>query len=95
MITRIVKMIFREKEIAAFIEIFNSSCSKIRSFEGCNALNLLQSLEDKRIFFTISKWNSANDLEKYRSSELFQSTWEKTKILFEEKPEAWTTVNAL
>lgn len=94
MITRIVKMIFRKEEIAAFIEIFNSSCNNIISFEGCNALKLLQSQEDKRIFFTISKWNSVNDLEKYRASELFHSTWAKTKILFEEKPEAWTTAPA-
>lgn len=88
-------MIFREKEIPAFIEIFNSSCSKIRSFDGCCDLTLLQSQDDKRIFFTISIWNSSHDLEKYRSSELFQTTWSKTKILFEEKPEAWTTAIAL
>jgi quinol monooxygenase YgiN len=95
MITRIVKMIFREQEIPAFLELYKSSCTKIRSFEGCKSLKLIQSKDDKRIMFTISEWQSEEFLEKYRSSELFKSTWTKTKILFADRPEAWTSSPAV
>jgi (4S)-4-hydroxy-5-phosphonooxypentane-2,3-dione isomerase len=91
MITRIVKMIFREEEIPVFLEIFNDSCSLIRNAEGCKSLRLLQSETDRRIMFTISEWEDKEFLEKYRASDLFKSTWAKTKIMFAEKPEAWST----
>ena len=88
-------MVFREEEIPTFIQIFNTSCSKIRSSEGCIDLKLLQSTDDKRIFFTLSLWESEKYLQDYRSSELFGTTWAKTKILFADKPEAWTTITPL
>lgn len=84
-------MTFREKDIPVFLEIFNNSCSRIRNAAGCINLQLLQSESDHRIMFTISEWETEEFLEKYRSSELFQTTWAKTKVLFAEKPEAWTT----
>jgi hypothetical protein len=30
-------------------------------------------------------------LEAYRSSELFEQTWAETKILFDDRPQAWST----
>ena len=32
-----------------------------------------------------------DDLNNYRNSELFKDVWSKTKILFNKKPEAWST----
>lgn len=90
MIVRFVKMEFRESEIETFKEIFNSSCEKIRNFKGVQSLELLQGKDDKTIFFTRSIWDKTESLENYRHSELFKSTWSKTKVLFKEKPEAWT-----
>jgi hypothetical protein len=46
------------------------------------------------MFFTYSYWDDATDLENYRNSEFFKSVWAKTKVLFSEKPEAWS-VNKL
>ncbi len=88
-------MIFREEEIPVFLEIFTTSCSKIRNFDGCINLQLMKSQNDKRILFTISEWESEDHLERYRSSELFTATWAKTKILFDAPPEAWTTTPGL
>ena len=35
-------------------------------------------------------WESEEDLENYRKSELFTEVWDFTKQLFNDKPEAWS-----
>ncbi len=42
------------------------------------------------MFFTFSVWTSAEHLDAYRNSELFRTTWARTKALFAEKPQAWS-----
>lgn len=92
MLTRLVKMNFHEEKISEFLEIFNINKNFIASFEGCHSVELQRDLNTPTIFFTISKWRSEEDLENYRKSELFKRVWAKTKILFQEKAEAWTLV---
>lgn len=87
---RIVKLTFRENEVDSFLEIFNESKTKIRSFPGCARLELLNDINNPAIFFTYSYWDRPESLENYRTSELFQSVWMKTKVLFDGKPEAWS-----
>lgn len=94
MIIRIVKMTFKPEKVSDFLEIFERSKTKIRAFEGCESLTLLQHHEDNSLIFTYSKWKSESHLEAYRNSGLFKLTWESTKLLFNDKPEAWT-VNIL
>ena len=89
-ITRIVKMTFDPARVNDFLSVFNENRDRIAGFEGCMALELHHELSQPNVFFTISKWRSENDLEQYRSSELFQKTWARTKTLFAAKPEAWT-----
>ena len=91
MITRLVKLTFAPENIPAFISIFESSKNKIRAFEGCEHVELLNDVENPHIFFTRSIWRTEDDLNLYRHSELFKATWAKTKVLFAQKPEAWTT----
>lgn len=83
-------MRFREGTSDEFLEVFNASCGKIRAFPGCHHLELLRNESDACHFMTYSKWDSTEALEQYRVSELFQSTWAKTKPLFETKAEAWS-----
>ena len=90
MIVRIVKLTFKRENIASFEQIFEETKELIRNFEGCNNLELYQSIEDPGIFFTYSYWNSDEDLQAYRQSDFFKSVWGKTKILFKEKPQAWS-----
>lgn len=90
MIKRIVKMNFREEEVPSFMEVFEASKHAIRSFPGCHHLELLQSKSERNILFTFSVWENEDALENYRQSELFITTWRKTKVLFSEKAEAWT-----
>jgi quinol monooxygenase YgiN len=91
MIIRIVKMHFKEESIADFLSIFEYSHTKIRAYEGCHHLQLLKDVDDETIFFTLSHWESSAALEKYRKSELFQSTWSKTRPLFKDRAQAWST----
>ncbi len=90
MIIRIVKLHFQADKVEEFLKIFEASKQKIRAFEGCQRLELLQEAENPSCFMTYSWWNSTADLEMYRHSELFKSTWAKTKVLFSDRPLAWS-----
>jgi hypothetical protein len=90
MIKRIVKMTFQANKIEIFKVLFEARKEQIRGFNGCEYLELLQNVNQPNIFFTYSFWNSETDLNAYRDSELFKDTWAKTKVLFDEKPEAWS-----
>ena len=90
MLIRIVKLSFKEENIDLFLEIFNINKNSIRNFEGCRLLQLLRDKENPSIFFSYSYWESENDLENYRKSELFKRVWAETKVLFNNKPEAWS-----
>jgi quinol monooxygenase YgiN len=90
MITRIVRMHFRQGERQAFLDIFNASKHLIRQFDGCRYLRLYNEADCPDVFFTFSVWASAAHLDAYRSSKLFQDTWADTKALFADKPQAWS-----
>lgn len=90
MIKRIVKMEFQPEKVNDFKKIFKDNWSFISGFEGCNHVELLQDCLHANIFFTYSLWESEEALDRYRKSELFNSIWSKTKVLFCNKPEAWT-----
>ena len=90
MFVRIVRMSFDETKTEAFIENFNNNKNSIRNFEGCRFLELYRDRNESNIFFTYSYWDSEEDLESYRHSDLFKSVWSKTKPLFNDKPQAWS-----
>ena len=92
MIKRIVKLTFKEEHLETFVTLFDQVKNNIRNFDGCTHLELWQDVNNPCIFFTYSFWESTEDLESYRHSELFKATWAKTKILFNDKPEAWSIV---
>lgn len=90
MFVRIVKMSFAEENIIPFLDNFETVKQKIRNFEGCQFLELYRDKHNTNIFFTYSYWNTEDDLNNYRDSDLFQSVWTKTKQMFNAKPEAWS-----
>ena len=91
MIIRIVKLSFHTEFISDFKTIFEENKQKIISQKGCNHLEMLKDIKDVNVIFTYSCWDSEDDLNNYRNSELFKDVWSKTKILFNNKPEAWST----
>lgn len=90
MFVRIVKMSFHKENIPKFLENFNLIKEKIRNAPGNRLLELYQDKQNPEIFFTYSYWETENDLENYRNSELFYDVWQFTKKLFKDKPEAWS-----
>ncbi|MFM2206126.1 MAG: hypothetical protein RL213_101 [Bacteroidota bacterium] len=94
MIIRIVKMNFMPEKVSEFLDIFSSTALHIRDFPGCEGVELYRSASDPSTLFTISRWRSEADLEAYRKSGLFSSTWSRTKPLFASKAEAWSLSGA-
>jgi len=94
MIIRIVKLRFQPERIPDFLKNFEEIKEKIRNAPGNRLLELYQDIENPELFFTYSFWETEQDLENYRNSELFHSIWQETKIFFNAKPEAWS-VNKL
>ena len=94
MITRVVKMTFKPETVQGFKEIFYASQKLIRAFEGCNRVDLMRDQNNECVFFTLSFWDSEEDLNAYRQSYLFKNTWSKVKPLFSEKAEAWSLISS-
>ncbi len=90
MIKRIVKMSFKPENIEEFKTLFNSKKDLIAAVEGCTHVELLQDANNDNVMFTYSIWNDVSYIEAYRQSELFISVWDKTKVLFNDKPQAWS-----
>ncbi|MFN8344120.1 MAG: antibiotic biosynthesis monooxygenase family protein [Spirosomataceae bacterium] len=90
MLIRIVRMTFHPAKVADFLEIFDESKHKIRTMPGCHHLELLRDLDLPHVFMTYSYWDNADALNHYRDSDLFKTTWAKTKILFADKPTAFS-----
>ncbi len=87
---RIVKMTFRPEEVNNFLDIFTLASTQIRAFPGCLHLELWRGKRQSNVLFTFSRWENEEALENYRHSELFRSTWAKTKPLFAERATAWS-----
>ncbi|GAB5518415.1 MAG: antibiotic biosynthesis monooxygenase [Rhodothermales bacterium] len=83
-------MTFRPEAVPDFLAIFETASPHIRAFPGCHYLELWRDADDETVFTTFSHWTDADALNAYRHSDLFRTTWTKTKPLFAAKPEAWS-----
>lgn len=92
MINRIVRLSFMPEKVNDFMKVFEQSKTFIASFPGCEGLSLLQDANHKHVFYTYSLWQAESDLENYRHSDLFKTTWAATKVLFNDKPMAFSTL---
>lgn len=90
MIKRIVRMSFEPNKANEFESLFEEVREKIRARKGCRRLELLRDIHKNHVFFTYSFWDSEDDLNEYRHSELFKQTWVRTKAMFNDKPLAWS-----
>lgn len=90
MLVRIVKLTFKTENISSFEKLFEETKNYIRKFEGCTLLELYQDHNNPNIFFTYSYWENETFLNSYRESDFFKSVWSRTKVLFNDKPQAWS-----
>ncbi len=83
-------MHFKEENLDQFLEIFGKHKNAIRNVRGCTHLELLKDASHPLVFTTLSHWNTAEDLEAYRNSELFKNVWGQVKVLFSASPYAFS-----
>lgn len=83
-------MTFQSDCTEKFIHAFQLRKQAIASFEGCNGVSLLRDTQNPDVFFTYSRWDTAQDLEHYRKSVFFENTWSEVKVWFSARPEAWS-----
>ena len=89
-IHRWVRMTFQAQHLGDFLQVFENSKTKIRNMSGCLSLQLIQDPKEPSVICTSSIWESEEDLNDYRHSDLFKDTWSKTKPLFKDKAKAKT-----
>lgn len=92
MLTRIVTMTFQEEKVDEFIREFFNRKNKIESMPGCHSVKLLKDYRQNNIISTLSYWDSNEDLQHYRNSELFKETWSIVKPMFSENATAKSLV---
>ncbi len=80
-----------EEKVDESISFASSLKPKIKAFEGCRHLDILQDVNNKNILFSYSLWDTEEHLNLYRNSDFFKASWPKIKEWFSEKPEAWST----
>jgi len=85
MITRVVKLTFKNEHVDTFIGIVQQHQLQIRNFPGCHELHCYQDISSPNIFFTISKWENDEALNHYRYSDFFKTLWATLKPMFAEK----------
>ncbi|MBV6647436.1 MAG: antibiotic biosynthesis monooxygenase [Cyclobacteriaceae bacterium] len=90
MLIRIVRMTFKPEEVENFKSIFNEVQPTIADFEGCLHVELLRDSKNTNVFYTLSHWLDEKRLNQYRDSNFFRATWGKTKVLFADKPTAYS-----
>ena len=90
MIQRLVKMTFQTEQTDTFLANFEQVKDRIRQFEGCSYLKLLRDKNQPNVLFTYSYWENESNLDAYRYSDYFKNVWSKTKILFDDAPQAWS-----
>ena len=88
-------MEFQHAHVDDFLAHFNTIKSLIRNFPGVQHLELHRDANQANVFYTYSKWNGESDLEAYRRSELFNTTWAQVKLWFEAKAQAFSLLEEI
>ena len=86
MLTRIVKLTFREEKTADFLAFFDTINTRVSTFENCYGMRLMQDIHHPNIIFTYSNWKDEAALNNYRDSDLFGGVWSTIKPWFGGKP---------
>lgn len=83
-------MDFQPEKVEEFTAFFDTIKDKIANKSGCHHVELCRDSKLDHVYYTFSKWESEEDLERYRHSELFEEVWAKTKEMFGGKPLAYS-----
>ena len=92
MLIRIVRMYFKEEHVKDFLQIFEGSKERMKNFDGCYKVELLQDLNQRNILTTYSYWRDKKAMDNYRHSAFFMENWAQMKKFFSQKPDAISCV---
>ena len=87
---RVVRLEFEPQYVDSFLTFFEDFHHEIVNFKGCRSLKLMRDSENEQVFFTISEWESVDDLNRYRKSSLFKEVWPGVKSWMSGKPLAYS-----
>ncbi|MBL7926898.1 MAG: antibiotic biosynthesis monooxygenase [Bacteroidia bacterium] len=93
MIVRIVKLTIEPQHRKSFADFYGNAQHNIKQFNGCIDLQLFNDAKDENVFFTLSRWQSENDLNHYRYSDFFKKVWQTVKPMFAAKAEAYSLIS--
>lgn len=80
MIKRIVRLTLKDNTSkAAFEEIYNRRNPHKNGVQGCHDVKVMKDVNEENIYYTVSTWESNDDLEAYRHSDYFKETWPMVK----------------
>lgn len=85
---RLVRMTLAPDRVDDFLSLFDATSPSIRAFPGCSHLELWRDDRFPNIVTTYSIWTDDAALDHYRRSDLFRSTWSRTKPMFAAAPVA-------
>ncbi len=88
---RIVRLTLKPEKVEAFLTMFDAIKTKIRTFEGCEHLELLQDADYPNVVSTYSLWQDEKALLNYRNSAFFKEVWPRTKTMFAAPPTAFSS----
>lgn len=91
-VVRLVRLALRADCVSEFIAYFEAIRKDIAGFDGCLQLEFYRDNEHPGVVYTLSRWSSAEHLEKYRQSDLFKTNWAHVSRWFDDKPQAFTLV---
>ncbi len=91
MIKRFVILTIRTECIVDFLKMYNSEKNTIMAAHGCRHLELLNDINDPRLFITFSIWDSEDDFNAYRASQVFLKIWDEAGKMFDADPKAYST----
>lgn len=83
-------MEFHAENVPAFMEIWHNSHPKIAQRPGCHSVALHHDARQANVLYTVSQWESEEDLNAYRDSDLFGQVWPATKALFSAPAKAFS-----
>jgi len=91
MIKRIVRLTLKDTASkTAFEDIYDTRNPHKNGVKGCLDVKVMKDVNEENIYYTVSTWESNDDLEAYRHSPYFKETWPMVKANLAKRAEAYS-----
>lgn len=89
-VVRFVELHFPADAVEEARRQLTAQAPLVRQSEGCQRLEIIESTDQVGMFITYSYWRDADDLNRYRRSEVFKGFWGRVKPLFSQPARAYS-----